>query len=192
MENLPQSKSELRRDMRSRRRALPETKRRQAAGKIAERLASLPSWRLAQRIAVYLANDGEIDPSIVVNTLRAEGRTPYLPVIQADRSLRFARWEAGEHLGRNRFGIPEPSGDPRPASELDVILLPLVAWDRQGNRLGMGGGFYDRALANAPEVLKVGLAYECQQVSTLPAQSWDVQLDFIVTESTLYNCQGDH
>jgi len=190
MEDLPHAKAELRRNMRSRRRALPETIHQQAARSLVDQLESIPHWRSATRVALYLATDGEIDLSPVANALRADAKTPYLPVIQADNSLRFAPWTSDEHLRENRFGIPEPSGEQTTAREMDIILLPLVAWDRRGNRLGMGGGFYDRTLAGAGDVSKVGMAYECQRVEALPTESWDVRLDFIITECALYECQG--
>ncbi|RLQ23475.1 5-formyltetrahydrofolate cyclo-ligase [Seongchinamella sediminis] len=190
MEDLPLSKAVIRRDMRSRRRALPASKRQQAAEAVTRQLASLALWQRARRIAVYHANDGEIDPTPLVRDLRRAGKTPYLPIIQTDSSLRFAAWEADQPLIDNRFGIPEPGGKSLPASALDIILLPLVAWDLRGNRLGMGGGFYDRALESAADVIKMGLAYDCQQLPALPSQPWDVPLDFVVTESALYQCQG--
>lgn len=94
---------------------------------------------------------------------------------------------------RNRFGILEPAaiGAPMPAKQFDVVLVPLVAFDRAGNRLGMGAGFYDRAMAfrlNNPKTLRpllVGLAHHFQEVNSLNAQAWDVPLDVILTDREL-------
>jgi 5-formyltetrahydrofolate cyclo-ligase len=140
-------------------------------------------------VACYLANDGELDPALLVRRLRSGSREVYLPVLDGPM-LRFAPWAEGETLRRNRFGIPEPPrrGHARGTIGLDVILVPLVAFDDAGNRLGMGGGFYDRTLARLarrrawrrPRL--VGVAYGFQQVQALPARSWDVPLCGVVTD----------
>jgi 5-formyltetrahydrofolate cyclo-ligase len=74
---------------------------------------------------------------------------------------------------------------------LDIILLPLVAWDTQGHRLGMGGGYYDRSLAGVQNVIKVGLALELQKVEALVTEPWDIRMDFVATENGLIQCQGE-
>ena len=189
MKDLPHSKPQLRRHMRARRQALSAAARDDAALKVARHVEGVPGWQAAVKVAVYLAADGEVDPTIVASSLRANDKTPYLPVIQDDQSLRFAAWDAGSRLSDNRYGIPEPDGENLPAETMDIILLPLVAWDTAGNRLGMGGGFYDRTLAADEKVLTVGLGFELQKVGRLPAEPWDVRLDFIATECALHNCQ---
>ena len=186
------SKPDLRRLMRQRRQALSEDDRAKAAICLTQNVLALEAWQDASKIALYLANDAEADPSLLAKELRHAGKTPYLPVIQQDNSLCFAPWVEFSELRNNRFGIPEPQTPASKAAELDIILLPLVAWDIHGNRLGMGGGFYDRSLSGACDVLKVGLAYELQRVETLPAESWDVNLDFVATEATLIQCQGEN
>jgi len=148
------------------------------------------------RIAFYLANDGEIDPAPLMDRLHRAGKRCYLPVLDRhrDRALWFAPTTPGGPTIRNRFGIPEPQGHPRDrlrAAQLDVIILPLVAFDPRGNRLGMGGGFYDRSLGflghrhRWRRPLLLGLAYQFQQVDHLEARPWDVPLDGIVTETGL-------
>lgn len=107
-------------------------------------------------------------------------------------TLRFARWHDGARLHRNRFHIPEPRRQARlSARALNVVLLPLTGFDASGNRLGMGGGFYDRTLAfkrrhRKARPLLVGVAHACQQVSTLPAEIWDVPLAMIVTDRGVF------
>ena len=187
MQDLPHSKPELRQLMRAKRRALSAEQQRNAALAIAGNLSGLNAWSLAQRVALYLAADGEADPSPIADALRASGKTPFLPVIQGDKSLRFAPWHADATLIENRYGIPEPQSGQQLASEMDIVLMPLVAWSPRGDRLGMGGGFYDRSLAGA-EVLKVGLAYEVQRTAHLDSEDWDIRMDYVATELALYNC----
>lgn len=110
--------------------------------------------------------------------------------------MEFRRYCLGDRLRANQFGILEPSGkrESLPCGELDLILAPLVGFDHLGNRLGMGGGFYDRALLNSqPRLLRpqlVGVAHGCQQVTQVPAQRWDKQLNWILTEDILAKMPG--
>mgnify|MGYP001805942608 CR=1 FL=1 len=126
----------------------------------------------------------------------------YLPVLsplkkrQTGGQLWFARYRVGDRLRPNRFGISEPIGRGRHLIQprrLDLMILPLVGFDAQGHRLGMGGGFYDRTLAyrqrhsqwRRPRL--IGVAHECQRLDQLEPRPWDVRLDAILTESRLYN-----
>lgn len=180
-------RAQLRRELRARRRALSPAQQAAAARALAHRLATLPLLRHARDIALYWPVDGEIDPRLLAR--RCRGHRFYLPVLQAfpAGTLRFAPWRAGDRLARNRFGIPEPRGSAtRPARALDALLLPLTGFDARGNRLGMGGGFYDRTLAfhrhGQRRPLLVGVAHACQQVPALPVQAWDVPLAVVVTD----------
>lgn len=120
-------------------------------------------------------------------------RQLFLPVIVANKQLSFAQWAIDAKLTANRYGIPEPHDQaPRCAvADLDIIILPLVAWDRQGGRLGMGGGYYDRTLAGVRGPLLVGLSHAQQEVPQVPRDDWDVPLDFVVTENALHQCGAD-
>ncbi|MEP4148970.1 MAG: 5-formyltetrahydrofolate cyclo-ligase [Halioglobus sp.] len=190
MHELHHSKLKLRRHMRQLRRALTQNQRDRAAIELARHVTALPGWDNASKVALYLPSDGEADPSLIEKALRSSGKAPYLPVIQADNSLLFAPWEESGQLQKNRFGIPEPQTATSNADELEIILLPLVAWDAQGQRLGMGGGYYDSSLAAASNVIKVGVAFELQRVDALVTEPWDIRMDFIATESRLIECQG--
>lgn len=189
MSSSPVSRAEWRRELRGRRRALSVQAQRVAARKLAQRLRTLPALKSARHVALYWPNDGEIDPRLL-QRLKLRHQHIYLPVLHAcpANTLRFVRWGRGERLAKNRFGIPEPHpAHSRPARAMDVILLPLVGFDAQGNRLGMGGGFYDRTLAflrrvPRPFPLLVGVAHACQQVDLLETAPWDVPLALIVTD----------
>lgn len=164
---------------------------------LAAHLAATRWFRASRRVAAYLAADGEIDPAAAVDRLRRARRQIYLPVLSPLRHDRlwFTRVDHDTPLTRNRLKIWEPRATPREwrrAQALDLILLPLVAFDDAGNRIGMGGGFYDRSLAflrgrrHWRRPYLVGLAHELQRVRRLTPEPWDVPLDGIVTDAAIY------
>jgi 5-formyltetrahydrofolate cyclo-ligase len=183
-----QAKSALRQQLRATRRALPATTKAEAATAIAGLAGTLPGWDAAVHIALYWPNDGEVDPQHLANRCRNEQRHLYLPTLCEDNRLLFRRWDANTRLVPNRFGIPEPeSCSPQcNAAGMDVIFMPLVGWRRDGYRLGMGGGFYDRTLAGLTGPLRVGLGFSCQEINHgTAAEPWDVALDYVLTEAGL-------
>jgi len=189
LDRLPLDRNSLRKQLRAARRALTRTGQRRAAKALARRLRNVPALRNARRIALYWPMDGEVDPRLLRRERCLRRATFYLPCLQPwpVATLRFARWARGGRLARNRYGIPEPRDRaPVNARDLDVIVMPLTGFDARGNRLGMGGGFYDRTLAFARaggrRPLLVGVAHDCQQVPALPAAAWDVPLHQIVTD----------
>lgn len=197
---MTQDYDQLRRSLRARRRTLSSDEQRIAADALAVRVQRLHAFRTSRRIACYFANDGEIDLAPLICATWAQGKTCYVPVLSrlTHESLWFAPFEPGTPLAPNRFGIPEPVLHPRSlvrARELDLILAPLVAFDAQGNRLGMGGGFYDRSLAflrarrgwHKPRVL--GVAHDFQHVERLAPRPWDVPLHGVVTDRNTYTAK---
>ncbi|MAT92570.1 MAG: 5-formyltetrahydrofolate cyclo-ligase [Halioglobus sp.] len=186
------AKAELRRLMRQRRRDLDAGRQARAAEALAQRVEQLDAWRHCARLALYLPADGEIATAGIALRARARAMQLFLPVLAADGRLDFALWQAQATLRPNRLNIPEPPpGAARcTPDQLDILCLPLVAWDRRGGRLGMGGGFYDRSLAGAARPLLVGLAHSCQEVEQVPRDDWDIELDYVATESALLDCRG--
>lgn len=191
------SRPALRRQLRQARRALTPLQQRLAAQALYRQLAQHPLFRRAKHIALYLPADGEIDPRPLMKAAQKRGKATYLPVLSdwPKTHMTFQRVGIGERWTRNRFGIAEPvsnRGEQRPAWALDLLLLPLVGFDPQGGRLGMGKGFYDRTLAylgmrknwHTPTLL--GLAHECQKVDRLELASWDVPLMGTVTDGGWY------
>ncbi len=192
------NRAQLRRLLRQARRALSPQAQRRASENLYRQLAQHPLFRRARHIALYLPNDGEIDPGPLMRAAQRRGKATYLPVLSPwpCTKMVFQRVERHERLTPNRFRIPEPrrnAARQRRAWALDLILLPLVGFDRYGGRLGMGGGFYDRSLAyrglrkhwHKPALL--GLAHECQQVDRLALASWDVPLEATVTDRAWYS-----
>ncbi len=179
--------------MRQRRRMLSNTQQHHAALRLFAHLRRQLLLRKGLRIALYLGNDGEIDPRYFIDRLAKAGIRIYLPVLHPIKlnTLLFAPYTPGQQLISNRFGIEEPSlksGRWVAAQHLHLILMPLVAFDRAGNRLGMGGGYYDRALAfkrrgitrKRPRL--IGLAHAFQEVAQLPSEEWDIPLDGVCTD----------
>ncbi|MBV1787891.1 5-formyltetrahydrofolate cyclo-ligase [Marinobacterium sp. D7] len=190
----------LRQQMRRARRALTPAQQRSAAhnllGQVRHRL-----WFLkARHVALYLPNDGEIDPSPLIQLCWKMKKRVYLPVLHPIRHNRlwFLPYTPSTRMCRNRFRILEPKlkyHPRRPGWAMDLVMLPLVAFDAAGNRMGMGGGFYDRTFSYkfAEKGIKgarlIGLAHDFQRVGELPVQPWDVPLFGIVTDRAAYLCQ---
>lgn len=180
----------LRRDMRAYRHGLTRAAQSRAARRASAVLQRLGSYRRARRIAAYYAQDGELSARYILVHAERTGRACYLPVLRPGNRLAFAPFHARTKLRRNRFGVPEPAvsrAQRLPARALDLILVPLVAFDAAGNRLGMGGGYYDRTLGflrtrpfRAP--ILIGLAHSGQQVAKLNAQAWDIPLMGVITD----------
>ena len=162
---------------------------------VARRVLDLPIAAAATRIAAYRAVRGEVVADAVVQWAWNAGRRIYLPVTVPPRQMTFARWRHGDQFAKSRFGIDEPLPAARrvAASRLDVVLVPLVAFDRQGNRLGHGAGYYDatfsfRRRARRTRPVLVGLAHAFQEVAHIDAREWDVPLDLVVTEHQVFDC----
>jgi 5-formyltetrahydrofolate cyclo-ligase len=188
--------SDIRRLKRSQRQLLAKRTQLSNSKDLRRHFIKQKSYRNSRHIACYLANDGEIDPDPIIEHAWFMGKHVYLPVLSPlKNSLYFAPYQSDSRLSINRFNIPEPVCRPsqwKSASELDLLLLPLVAFDPSGNRMGMGGGFYDRTLAYLKhrqfwkKPTLVGLAHEIQKVSQLEVRSWDIPLDLIMTEKRQY------
>jgi len=185
---------QIRRRMIRQRRDVPQTLLRDTSTAIARSLWQLPVLRRARRIAAYQAFGGEIDCAPLIEQARAAGRELFLPTLHRG-ALRFAPFTPDGSLTKNRFGIEEPAialAHQRAGLFLDVVLTPLVAFDLSGNRLGMGGGYYDRSFAFRRQQhawrrpLLIGLAHEFQLIETLHAEAWDIPLDIAVTETRVY------
>lgn len=177
----------MRREMRMRRRSLSGARRQLATRAIVRRLCTLPAYRSARALALYWPADGEPDILALASQARARGKRVYLPVVGHGGCMDFAPWPDAAKLRRNRYGIPEPLGVHRlKASRLDLIIVPLVAFDAAGHRLGMGGGYYDRALRGGRRrPFLVGAAFSLQQAPRVPHQPWDVPLHAVITERGL-------
>jgi len=192
---MPANNSTIRTNKRLLRNRLTVHEQSRHATGLCKQICRQPSFLNSKRIACYLANDGEIDPDNIIQTAWKLRKHVYLPVLSPFQSkLYFAPYHAGIEMHLNRFGIYEPACSPAnwiTAWQLDLMLLPLVAFNKEGNRLGMGGGFYDRTLAYRQSRTRslrpklIGLAHELQHEKKLSANRWDIPLDMIATEERL-------
>ncbi|EHD23297.1 MULTISPECIES: 5-formyltetrahydrofolate cyclo-ligase [Brenneria] len=185
-----QLRRQIRRDVRQRRRQLSAEQQALFAQQALARALTHRKIEQADSIAVFLSFDGELDTQPLIQQFWQRGKRVYLPALHpfSAGNLLFLRYEPDSELVLNRLKILEPRLDVRrvlPLQRLDVLLTPLVAFDRQGQRLGMGGGFYDRTLRHWPRggPYPIGLAHDCQQVDRLPVESWDIPLPEIITPS---------
>ena len=196
---LKSARSQLRRSVRAKRRSLTPYQQAEAARKLFIQLRRHPSFRFSKRLAFYIAIDGEISPHLLIAQAHKYGKKCYLPVLRKDGQdkLLFLEYKTTSKLHKNSFRLSEPAIQRRktaPAWTLNTIFMPLVAFDAEGSRLGMGKGYYDRSFAflktfnrSTPKLL--GLAHECQKVEKLETASWDVPLEKIVTDLKIYQAK---
>ena len=180
-------RNQLRQQIRKTRANLTALQQQQSEDSITQQALAFIEERNAQQIALYVSFDGEISTEKLIKTLWAQDKHVYLPVLHPfnPNHLLFLRYLPDTPMLKNKFGIWEPKLNVQsvlPLEELDILFTPLVAFDKQGNRLGMGGGFYDRTLQNwqNSSFIPVGLAHQCQQVEQLPTEAWDVPLHQIL------------
>ncbi|OED42319.1 5-formyltetrahydrofolate cyclo-ligase [Chromatiales bacterium (ex Bugula neritina AB1)] len=162
---------------------------------LCKQILQLPEYCGALNIASYIAIRGEIDTLPLMQAAASGAKNFYLPVLRGEQML-FARWQVGDELHKKGFGLLEPaSTDYIEPIEIDLVLAPLVAFDADCNRIGQGGGYYDRTFAHRKQVqgslkqqrpVLLGVAHECQRESVLQPQPWDVPLDLVVTEGSIY------
>ncbi|WP_406828348.1 5-formyltetrahydrofolate cyclo-ligase [Microbulbifer sp. ARAS458-1] len=191
------AKTQLRKQIRAARRGLTTNQQRRASRRLCQRLARSPEMQRARHIGIYWPMDGEIDPRPLL--ARFPGKHFYLPALPRPgrTTMTFIHWPGALLRYRNRYGIPEPvigGGAVRAPQKLDMVLVPLVAFDPSGARLGMGAGYYDRTFAfkhlrpgSGPQL--VGVAHQLQCVPKLPAESWDIPLALVATDQRLYRCR---
>ncbi len=178
-------KRALRRELRQQRVRVPASARRRAAQRAATALAHTRDWQRAQHIGLYLAVGSELPTEPLIERARRLGKKLYVPRIGAHGTMHFVAWQPGMRLRSNRHGIGEPPpARERPWRQLDLVIVPVVGFDRAGYRLGAGGGYYDRLFARRivahPPCL--GWALALQEVAAVPRDAWDRRLDGIITE----------
>ncbi len=196
-----QIRQQIRQKVRRARQQLSREAQQHSATLLVQQAQHLPELAAAQHIALYLSNDGELDTLPLIEYCQQLGKTLYLPVLHPFTAgyLLFQRYDTNTPMRTNKFGILEPKPDVSAMilpTELDIIFMPLVAFDASGQRLGMGGGFYDRTLsfvtttpaatATIKTPLLVGLAHQCQQVDLVPTAVWDVPLPLVLTPEKLW------
>jgi 5-formyltetrahydrofolate cyclo-ligase len=192
MFTLPQ-RVELRKSLRQKREALSPEFRKHASREIVDLLIELPIFQASRRVALYLPYNSEVDISPLVAL--APQKEYYLPILTTANHLEFSLYHLDDPLQPNIFGIPEPINQQlQNPDQLDLVCMPLVGFDEQGNRLGMGGGYYDRTFAfkqnETFQPFLLGIAFACQKIDQeLETEVWDIPLDGILTEQKFYSLQ---
>jgi len=190
----------LRADIRKKRQSLTFIEQSKASADLFVQLINHEKIEQAEHIAIYLANDSELDALPFIEWCWKNNKSVYLPVIHpfSKGQLLFLKFDHNTKMQTNQYGISEPKLNVtavKLVTELDIIFTPLVAFDKQGNRLGMGGGFYDRTLAHWYQEYQfnsntkpypIGLAHDCQHVAEVPSELWDIPLPEIITPNHRY------
>lgn len=188
------SKHQLRSQFRKLRGAIGRAQRQNWTPELNRHLLAAAAIRDARCVGAYLAFDGEPDLRFTLTQLHRRGTAVALPVVpgQGGQALTFRQWFPATPLRPNGLGISEPAeSDDISLQSIDVMLIPLVAFDAMGSRLGMGAGWYDRTLgASSHRPLLVGVGWSIQSAASLPVDPWDVPLDAVVTEAGWFTCQG--
>jgi len=178
----------LRQQMRLNRDSLSPSQQQMAAQLLSQHVMATSYYQNSEHIAVYWAIGGEVSVQPLINAAWGQGKRCYLPVVTQQQMV-FVEYRQDAEMVTNVFGIPEPADQSRiiSATELDLVITPLVAFDKHANRLGMGGGYYDRTFSflmsdgiQKPHLM--GVAHACQEVDSLRAQAWDVPLHSVVTD----------
>lgn len=168
------------------------------AAALQQQIEAIPAYQSADHIAAYIAIRGEISLTSLIENGASTGKRFYLPVLAGD-AMFFAPWSPEVPLAKKGFGLLEPDVDPASCiepRELDLVLAPLVVFDRQCNRIGQGGGYYDRTFAHKKlseglvSPVLMGVAHDSQREDKLCPQSWDVSLDVVVTDCGVYGGAG--
>ncbi|AEH43932.1 5-formyltetrahydrofolate cyclo-ligase [Thermodesulfatator indicus DSM 15286] len=188
MKSIKQHKKKLRKNFLTLRDSLSGETRKSLSQKIAYHLQKSIYYEKAQKILFYASFKSEVETYELIQKALTEGKEVYLPKTYiSEHKLRLFKIKSLKELKPGAYGIPEPpENNPEiMPHELDLIILPGVAFDLSGGRLGYGGGFYDRLLAKAQDITKIALAFECQLVKTLPLEAHDLRVNAIVTEKGL-------
>lgn len=186
--------SDLREHLLSLRKALPEQERNAADAAIAKQLYQLPEFKHSKNIACYQSYAGEVGTDAIIKAILAAKKTCFLPKVETDLTLTFAEFNNTSQLTKNDHGILEPAAPHNicAANKLDLVIVPLVAFDKHCHRMGWGKGCYDRTFEGlnikprpkAPFL--VGLAYQLQYVMELTPNVHDVALNTVVTQEKIY------
>jgi 5-formyltetrahydrofolate cyclo-ligase len=200
------SLQELRCTICARRSDLSKVIQQNAATKIVAIIKKLPVFKISKFIAVYSAFNNEVNLQSLICNIWQEQKWCYLPLVEHDQML-FVQYEQGDKLIKNRFGILEPLFNVKKVikpENLDLVIVPLVGFDENGNRLGTGGGYYDRTFAFKKQQCRevkgegyskpclLGVAYETQKLASLTSKDWDVSMDMVITERQVYSTTPSH
>lgn len=182
-------KKNIRKKIIAKRKSIANSKYQYASKVITHKLLSLNAYTNAQQIGLYMAINNEIDLKKIWQNAQQNAKNCYFPRIKNTDKMQFYKACNPDQFTKNQWGILEPFAIPENYIEpnaLDIIIIPMVAFDNYGNRIGMGAGYYDKALQNCVQTILIGVGYEFQKITKINAETWDVKLDIIVTEDEIY------
>jgi len=194
------TKALLRKELRRRRKAIPPAEHAARSARAAKFITRLAQFRHGSRIALTLSFDREMDTAPLIRAARQRGVRLYTPVVVGKRQRRLRFYPLSRHTRRGTYGILVPQRTIAAVNPrwFDLIVVPLVGIDAKGRRLGMGGGYYDSALAfrrrriawRGPRL--VAFAFDCQRADSVHAEDWDLRVDELASESGLHHFRDGH
>ncbi|MDD1697291.1 MAG: 5-formyltetrahydrofolate cyclo-ligase [Methanoregula sp.] len=143
-------------------------------------------------VMIYASKPLEVNTKSLIGDLISRGKTIVVPIIEKDtKTLRLSYLRDPDVLQESTFQVPEPVGRelPAQASSITAVIIPMLAFDKKGNRLGYGAGYYDRFLSLHPHLTRIGIAFSCQEVEEIPADATDAGMDIIVTDTCIISCR---
>jgi 5-formyltetrahydrofolate cyclo-ligase len=178
-----EQKERVRKDLRQKKEAMLPEERLSKSRRICRHLMDVIGE--GETVMVFTSKEKEVNTRPLIQALFRQGNPVVVPIIvQEDFSLRLSYLRDFSVLVPSTFGVPEPIGSEIPAAAGDIgtIILPMLGFDRKGGRIGYGAGYYDRFLSKNPGMRKIGIAFACQEVGTLPVDENDIRMDAIITE----------
>jgi 5-formyltetrahydrofolate cyclo-ligase len=187
----PTNKKLLRDHARSLRSALSPAEISEKSGRICRNVLDVLDG--TNPLLVYASKPPEVNTQALIGRLILQGKTVIVPIIEKDtKTLRLSYLNDPAVLQESTFRVPEPVGHELPAlaSDVKAVIIPMVAFDKLGNRLGYGSGYYDRFLSSHPHITRIGLAFACQELEEIPADATDAGMDIIVTDTSIIHCRS--
>lgn len=188
---MSRTKQEIRTEIKQARFAIPHDELEQKSAAICSRL--LGELNGDGPVMVYVSKPPEVMTGQLIRQLIARGTRVIVPIIEKETvSLRLSYLEDPAVLVESTFHVPEPTGHEIPARPEDVrvVIVPVLGFDRSGNRLGYGAGYYDRFLSAHPDLRRIGLAFACQEVPGVPCDANDIRMDTVITENEVISCRN--
>ena len=182
---LAENKKALRASIKQKRRALSIEYRQQASRKMQAKLTRLPCYQAAEYIMLYMAMQDEVQLDELIAMVLKDGKKAAIPLVTGAGLMEAVELSDMADLVPDKYGIKTVSEEKRrliAPDKIDLIIVPGVAFDKAGHRLGMGGGFYDRFMLRASRAVRAALAYDCQLLAAVPAEVHDLTVDYIITE----------
>lgn len=179
-------KKELRTRMKSVRRAMPAEARKLRSNAVARNVLALPEWQAAKTVSLYIAMREELDLSLLIDDAVTSKKTVALPRVDDDTdTLHLHAWTRGGALRASAFGVEEPEAHAPtvPDSEVDLVIVPALAFDETGQRIGYGAGYYDGLLPRLSSARSVGVAFDFQLIAEVPVEPNDMPVHVVVTDA---------